>query len=74
MQKHPDVTTKHGKLKSKRKNPPTTIYVDDLAALDSLSEVYNINIIYNLKCMYIHQNIYKGCFFLCTGENSQSTE
>lgn len=40
VQKHPDVTTKHGKLKSKRKNPPTTIYVDDLAALDSLSEVY----------------------------------
>lgn len=39
VQKHPDVTTKHGKLKSKRKNPPTTIYVDDLAALDSLSEV-----------------------------------
>lgn len=45
VQKHPDVTTKHGKLKSKRKNPPTTIYVDDLAALDSLSEVCFIIII-----------------------------
>lgn len=43
VQKHPDVTTKHGKLKSKRKNPPTTIYVDDLAALDSLSEVSKID-------------------------------
>jgi len=48
VQKHPDVTTKHGKLKSKRKNPPTTIYVDDLAALDSLSEVWYITIYYIL--------------------------
>lgn len=33
-----EVTTKHGKLKSDRKSKPQKIYVDDLAALDSLSE------------------------------------
>lgn len=49
VQKHPDVTTKHGKLKSKRKNPPTTIYVDDLAALDSLSEVSIYNLSYKVS-------------------------
>ncbi|VVC25717.1 Protein kinase, ATP binding site,Protein kinase domain,Serine/threonine-protein kinase, active site,Myosin [Cinara cedri] len=55
VQKHPDVTTKHGKLKSKRKNPPTTIYVDDLAALDSLSEERIVN---QLKKRYQMNLIY----------------
>lgn len=66
VQKHPDVTTKHGKLKSKRKNQPTTIYVDDLAALDSLSEVC---IIFVRLLLFIYL-----FFSVSTGENSQSAE
>ncbi|XP_014227640.1 myosin-IIIb-like isoform X2 [Trichogramma pretiosum] len=34
----PDVTTKHGKLKTDRKTRPEKMYMDDLAALDVLSE------------------------------------
>lgn len=34
----PEVTTKHGKLKTDRKCKPQPILFDDLAALDSLSE------------------------------------
>jgi hypothetical protein len=37
--RQPDVTTKHGKLKPDRKSKPQPMYVDDLAALDILSEV-----------------------------------
>lgn len=35
----PDVTTKHGKLKIDRKSELTKMYVDDLATLDTLTEV-----------------------------------
>nr|XP_012145788.1 PREDICTED: myosin-IIIb isoform X2 [Megachile rotundata] len=34
----PEVTTKHGKLKTDRKTRPEKMYMDDLAALDTLSE------------------------------------
>ncbi|XP_034180215.2 myosin-IIIb isoform X1 [Osmia lignaria lignaria] len=34
----PEVTTKHGKLKTDRKARPEKMYMDDLAALDMLSE------------------------------------
>jgi myosin-3 len=34
-----EVTTKHGKLKPDRKSKPQPMYMDDLAALDILSEV-----------------------------------
>jgi myosin-3 len=37
--RQPDVTTKHGKLKPHRKSKPQPMYLDDLAALDILSEV-----------------------------------
>jgi hypothetical protein len=37
--RQPEVTTKHGKLKPDRKSKPQRMYVDDLAALDILSEV-----------------------------------
>lgn len=37
--RQPEVTTKHGKLKSDRKAKPQKMYVDDLAALDMLTEV-----------------------------------
>ena len=37
--RQPEVTTKHGKLKPDRKSKPQPMYVDDLAALDILSEV-----------------------------------
>lgn len=36
--RQPEVTTKHGKLKSDRKSRPQQMYMDDLAALDNLSE------------------------------------
>nr|CAD7590003.1 unnamed protein product [Timema genevievae] len=36
--RQPEVTTKHGKLKSDRKSKPQPMYMDDLAALDILSE------------------------------------
>nr|CAD7261451.1 unnamed protein product [Timema shepardi] len=39
--RQPEVTTKHGKLKSDRKSKPQPMYMDDLAALDILSEVHN---------------------------------
>lgn len=35
-----EVTTKNGKLKSSRKSVAKQIYVDDLAALELLSEVF----------------------------------
>jgi hypothetical protein len=37
--RQPEVTTKHGKLKPDRKSKPQPMYMDDLAALDILSEV-----------------------------------
>ncbi|XP_063238781.1 myosin-IIIb-like [Bacillus rossius redtenbacheri] len=36
--RQPEVTTKHGKLKSDRKSKPQRMYMDDLAALDILTE------------------------------------
>ncbi|XP_049784574.1 myosin-IIIb-like [Schistocerca cancellata] len=36
--RQPEVTTKHGKLKSDRKSKPQKMYMDDLAALDILTE------------------------------------
>ncbi|XP_055383448.1 myosin-IIIb-like [Condylostylus longicornis] len=36
--RHAEVTTKHGKLKSDRKSKPKKIYLDDLAALEALTE------------------------------------
>ncbi|KAK2585257.1 hypothetical protein KPH14_009957 [Odynerus spinipes] len=38
VQRQPEVTTKHGKLKTDRKARPEKMYMDDLAALDMLSE------------------------------------
>jgi len=37
--RQPEVTTKHGKLKPNRKTKPQPMYMDDLAAMDILSEV-----------------------------------
>lgn len=39
----PEATTKHGKLKPHRKSKPQPMYLDDLAALDILSEVGSEN-------------------------------
>uniref|UniRef100_A0A8D8XJS4 non-specific serine/threonine protein kinase n=1 Tax=Cacopsylla melanoneura TaxID=428564 RepID=A0A8D8XJS4_9HEMI len=50
-----DVTTKHGKLKSERKAKPIKMYVDDLAALDILTED---KIIEQLQKRYEMQHIY----------------
>lgn len=41
----PDVTTKHGKFKIDRKSELTKMYVDDLASLDTLTEVSSVYII-----------------------------
>lgn len=38
VHRQPEVTTKHGKLKTNRKAQPEQMYMDDLAALDLLSE------------------------------------
>ncbi|XP_015438922.1 PREDICTED: myosin-IIIb-like [Dufourea novaeangliae] len=38
VHRQPEVTTKHGKLKTDRKTSPQKMYMDDLAALDMLSE------------------------------------
>ncbi|KAF4520317.1 hypothetical protein B566_EDAN004377 [Ephemera danica] len=38
VSRQPEVTTKHGQLKSDRKSRPQPMYMDDLAALESLSE------------------------------------
>lgn len=38
VQRQPEITTKHGKLKTDRKARPEIMYMDDLAALDMLSE------------------------------------
>lgn len=38
VHRQPEVTTKHGKLKTDRKSRPEKMYMDDLAALDMLSE------------------------------------
>lgn len=43
--RQPEVTTKHGKLKTDRKQVPRKMYVDDLAALDILTEVSSISVI-----------------------------
>jgi myosin-3 len=42
--RQPEVTTKHGKLKPHRKSKPQPMYLDDLAAMDILSEVRNGNL------------------------------
>ncbi|PSN47190.1 hypothetical protein C0J52_07874 [Blattella germanica] len=39
--RQPEVTTKHGKLKPDRKSKPQPMYMDDLAALDILSEAHD---------------------------------
>ncbi|KAL0279116.1 UNVERIFIED_CONTAM: hypothetical protein PYX00_000736 [Menopon gallinae] len=51
----PDVTTKHGKLRSDRKSRPQKIYMDDLAALDQLTEDV---IVEQLKSRYERNQIY----------------
>lgn len=38
VHRQPEITTKHGKLKTDRKARPQKMYMDDLAALDQLSE------------------------------------
>ncbi|XP_076174415.1 myosin-IIIb isoform X2 [Ptiloglossa arizonensis] len=38
VHRQPEITTKHGKLKTDRKTRPEKMYMDDLAALDMLSE------------------------------------
>lgn len=49
-----EVTTKHGKLKTDRKQMPRKMYVDDLAVMDILTEVIfeqrQIKQIYNKYC------------------------
>ena len=42
MRREPEVTTKHGKLKTDRKGKLQTMFVDDLAALPTLDEVIHI--------------------------------
>jgi len=51
----PEVTTKHGKLRSDRKSRPQKMYVDDLAALDQLSEQV---IVEQLQSRYEKNQIY----------------
>lgn len=50
-----EVTTKYGKLKSDRKSKPTKMYIDDLAALEALSESV---IVEQLKMRYEENQIY----------------
>ncbi|CAG7825285.1 unnamed protein product, partial [Allacma fusca] len=38
IRREPEVTTKHGKLKTDRKGPLQTMFVDDLAALPTLDD------------------------------------
>jgi len=40
LRREPEVTTKHGKLKTDRKAKLQTMFVDDLAALPTLDEVF----------------------------------
>ena len=48
LHKMPEVTTKHGKFKSKRKSKRHSPYtVDDLATLENFDEVYKKKIIKN---------------------------
>lgn len=51
----PEVTTKHGKLRSDRKSRPQKMYVDDLAALDQLTEDVIVD---QLKSRYEKNQIY----------------
>lgn len=51
----PEVTTKHGKLRSDRKSRPQKMYVDDLAALDQLTEQVIVD---QLKSRYEKNQIY----------------
>jgi len=53
--RQPEVTTKHGKLKPDRKSKPQPMYVDDLAALDILSEG---GIVEQLQCRFQQNQIY----------------
>lgn len=55
IHRQPEVTTKHGKLKTDRKAQPEKMYVDDLAALDLLSEDA---IVEQLQKRYEHAQIY----------------
>ncbi|XP_046413203.1 myosin-IIIb-like isoform X2 [Neodiprion fabricii] len=55
VHRQPEVTTKHGKLKTDRKTKPEKMYVDDLAALDLLSEDA---IVEQLQNRYEHAQIY----------------
>jgi hypothetical protein len=41
LKREPEVTTKHGKLKTARKSKLRTMFVDDLAALLSFDEVFH---------------------------------
>ena len=47
----PDVTTKHGKFKIDRKSELTKMYVDDLATLDTLTEVSYACLLLQIKIM-----------------------
>lgn len=58
--RQPEVTTKHGKLKSDRKAQPKKMYFDDLAALDVLTEVCKKNTCTSLRLVIIHEAL--GCF------------
>ncbi|GLH16633.1 Myosin-VIIa [Gryllus bimaculatus] len=53
--RQPEVTTKHGKLKSDRKSKPQRMYMDDLAALDILTED---GIVEQLQRRYEQNHIY----------------
>ncbi|XP_067001655.2 myosin-IIIb isoform X2 [Anabrus simplex] len=53
--RQPEVTTKHGKLKSDRKSKPQRMYMDDLAALDLLTED---GIVEQLQCRFEQNKIY----------------
>jgi len=46
LRREPEVTAKHGKLKSDRNLGFETILVDDLASLSTLDELTNWNLIY----------------------------
>lgn len=52
---HPEMTMKHGKLRSDRKTRPQKIYVDDLASLDQLTEDLIVD---QLKSRYKANQIY----------------
>ncbi|XP_043279614.1 myosin-IIIb-like isoform X2 [Venturia canescens] len=55
VKRQPEVTTKHGKLKTDRKAQPKKMYMDDLAALDLLSEDAIVD---QLQNRYMQTQIY----------------